>query len=78
MSNALTPPRPHTGVDGLCAPSPGEKSADADSAEGVRGSRSQPAGGQPVASLFLVLYLFGGYAHCGLHSGLHASPPFWW
>lgn len=71
----ITPPHLHAGVDRLGAPSPGAKSADADGPEGIRGSGSEPAGGQPVASLFVVLYHFGGYARCGLHSGLHATPP---
>ncbi len=43
------------GVDGDGSPAAGAQSADADGPEGLRGARQEPAGGQPVAGLLLVL-----------------------
>lgn len=65
----LAPPPPLAGVHGRAAQTPGAQPADADGAKGLRGARSQPAGGQPVEGFLLVLRQRPGHAVCGSHSG---------
>lgn len=62
------------GVNGDGSPASGAQSADADGPAGLRGTGQEPAGGQPVACLLLVLRQPAGDAERGAHAGLHRPP----
>ncbi|KAJ8345338.1 hypothetical protein SKAU_G00295310 [Synaphobranchus kaupii] len=65
----------HQGVGGVGSQALGAQPADADCSSRVRGSRPQPAGGQPVAGVLLVLHEPASDAGRGRDAGVHRAQP---